>query len=162
MVKITEVAKNSRAAKKGVLAGDVLVSINEREISDVLDYRFFLTNTEITLSLLRDGEPLEVVKQEAIPSLSTGVFFDVKADNGAPLVVGEMVNRNADGSVALMVCAADDPHETDPKEYQITFRAPDRCVRALGGDGYKTVTDLGDGVYAVAIKSNEGVLITAR
>ena len=105
---------------------------------------------------------MAAVQQEAIPSLSTGVFFDVKADNGAPLVVGEMVNRNADGSVALMVCAADDPHETDPKEYNITFRAPDRCVRALGGDGYKTVTDLGDGVYAVAVKSNEGVLITAR
>ena len=110
-----------------------------------------------------EGHPdMAAVQQEAIPSLSTGVFFDVKADNGAPLVVGEMVNRNADGSVALMVCAADDPHETDPKEYNITFRAPDRCVRALGGDGYKTVTDLGDGVYAVAVKSNEGVLITAR
>ena len=102
------------------------------------------------------------VKQEAIPSLSTGVFFDVKADNNAPLVVGEMVNRKGDGSVALMVCAADDPRETDPKEYNITFRAPNRCVRALGGNGYKTVTDLGDGVYAVAVKSNEGVLITAR
>ena len=110
-----------------------------------------------------EGHPhMAAVQQEAIPSLSTGVFFDVKADNGAPLVVGEMVNRNADGSVALMVCAADDPYETDPKEYNITFRAPDRCVRALGGNGYKTVTDLGDGVYAVAVKSNEGVLITAR
>ena len=110
-----------------------------------------------------DGHPdMAAVKQEAIGSLSTGVFFDVKADNGAPLVVGEMVNRKGDGSVALMVCAADDPRETDPKEYQITFRAPDRCVRALGGDGYKTVTDLGGGVYAVAVKSNEGVLIMAR
>lgn len=110
-----------------------------------------------------EGHPhMAAVQQEAIPSLSTGVFFDVKADNGAPLVVGEMVNRNADGSVALMVCAADDPYESDPKEYNITFRAPDRCVRALGGDGYKTVTDLGGGVYAVAVKSNEGVLITAR
>ena len=109
------------------------------------------------------GHPdMAAVQQEAIASLSTGVFFDVKADNGAPLVVGEMVNRNADGSVALMICAADDPHETDPKEYQITFRAPDRCVHALGGNGYKTVTDLGGGVYAVAVKSNEGVLITAR
>lgn len=110
-----------------------------------------------------EGHPdMAAVKQEAVPSLSTGVFFDVKADNGAPLVVGEMVNRNADGSVALMVCAADDPHETDPKEYNITFSAPDRCIRALGGDGYKTVTDLGGGVYAVAVKSNEGVLIMAR
>ncbi|MBQ4112761.1 MAG: hypothetical protein IJD38_08195 [Clostridia bacterium] len=133
-----------------------------------------------------EGHPhMAAVQQETIPSLSTGVFFDVKADNGAPLVVGEMVNRNADGSVALMVCAADDPRDekqnsTDTNRsrvaevapavhdaasaqtYQITFRAPDRCVRALGGEGYKTVTDLGDGVYAVAVKSNEGVLIMAR
>lgn len=110
-----------------------------------------------------EGHPhMAAVQQEAIPSLSTGVFFDVKADNGAPLVVGEMVNREHDGSVALMVCAADDPYETDPKEYNITFRAPDRCVRAWGGSGYKTVTDLGDGVYAVSVQSNEGVLITAR
>ena len=110
-----------------------------------------------------EGNPdMTAVKQEAIGSLSTGVFFDLKADNGAPLVVGEMVNRKGDGSVALMVCAADDPRETDPKEYHITFRAPNRCVRALGGNGYKTVTDLGDGVYAVTVKSNEGVLITAR
>ena len=105
---------------------------------------------------------MAAVQQEAIPSLSTGVFMDVKADNGAPLVVGEMVNRKGDGSTALMICAADDPRETDPKEYNITFRAPNRCVRALGGDGYKTVTDLGGGVYAVAVKSNEGVLIMAR
>ena len=110
-----------------------------------------------------EGNPdMAAVKQEAIPSLSTGVFFDVQADNGAPLVVGEMVNRKGDGSVALMICAADDPRETDPKEYNVTFRAPNRCIRALGGNGYKTVTDLGDGVYAVAVKSNEGVLITAR
>ena len=110
-----------------------------------------------------EGNPdMTAVKQEAIGSLSTGIFFDVKADNGAPLVVGEMVNRKGDGSVALMICAADDPRETDPKEYNVTFRAPNRCIRALGGNGYKTVTDLGDGVYAVAVKSNEGVLITAR
>ena len=60
-----------------------------------------------------------------------------------------------------MICAADDPYEKEPKEYQVTFRAPNRCVRALGGEGYKTITDLG-GVYAVTVRSNEGVLITAR
>ena len=105
---------------------------------------------------------MDAVKQAAVPSLSTGIFLDLKADNGAPLVVGEMVSRKADGSVALMVCAADDPYEKAPKEYNVTFRAPDRCVRALGGNGYKTVTDLGGGLYAVSVKSNEGVLITAR
>ena len=110
-----------------------------------------------------EGHPdMRSVKQPAIASLNTGVFFDVKSDNGAPILVGEMVNRHGDGSVALMVCAADDPYEKDPKEYNVTFRAPDRCVRALGGEGYKTVTHLGDGLYAVSVKSNEGVLITAR
>ncbi len=110
-----------------------------------------------------EGHPdMAAVKQEAIESLSTGIFFDVKAEGGAPILVGEMVNRHGDGSVALMVCAADDSYDKDPKEYSITFRAPHRCVRALGGNGYKTVIDLGDGVYAVDIKSNEGVLITAR
>ena len=108
------------------------------------------------------GHPdMNCVQQESIESLSTGVFFDVKSDNGAPILVGEMVSRTNDGSAALMICAADDPYEKEPKEYQVTFRAPNRCIRALGGDGYQTVTDLG-GVYAVTVRSNEGVLITAR
>ena len=108
------------------------------------------------------GHPdMNCVQQESIASLSTGVFFDVKSDNGAPILVGEMVSRTNDGSAALMICAADDPYEKEPKEYQVTFRAPNRCVRALGGEGYRTVTDLG-GVYAVTVRSNEGVLITAR
>lgn len=108
------------------------------------------------------GHPdMHCVQQESIASLSTGVFFDVKSDNGAPILVGEMVSRTGDGSAALMICAADDPYEKEPKEYQVTFRAPNRCVRALGGEGYRTVTDLG-GVYAVTVRSNEGVLITAR
>ncbi len=108
------------------------------------------------------GHPdMNCVQQESIESLSTGVFFDVKSDNGAPILVGEMVSRTNDGSAALMICAADDPYEKEPKEYQVTFRVPNRCIRALGGDGYQTVTDLG-GVYAVTVKSNEGVLITAR
>ena len=108
------------------------------------------------------GHPdMHRVQQESLASLSTGVFFDVKSDNGAPVLVGEMVSRTNDGSAALMICAADDPYEKEPKEYQITFRAPNRCIRALGGEGYRTVTDLG-GVYAVTVRSNEGVLITAR
>lgn len=108
------------------------------------------------------GHPdMNCVQQESIASLSTGIFFDVKSDNGAPILVGEMVSRTNDSSAALMICAADDPYEKEPKEYQVTFRAPNRCIRALGGDGYQTVTDLG-GVYAVTVRSNEGVLITAR
>ena len=60
MVRITQVEENSRAARAGVQAGDVLVSINQNEITDVLDYRFYLTERHVTLSLTRDGVPFEV------------------------------------------------------------------------------------------------------
>ena len=42
MVKITEVDIGSLAARRGILAGDTLISINGNEITDVLDYRFYL------------------------------------------------------------------------------------------------------------------------
>ncbi|MBQ1246087.1 MAG: PDZ domain-containing protein, partial [Clostridia bacterium] len=60
MVRITSVTPKSRAERHGILAGDTLISINGREVTDVLDYRFFLTATEVKLSLTRDGEAFEV------------------------------------------------------------------------------------------------------
>ena len=55
MVKITGVADGSRAARAGIAPGDLLVSVNGKEIRDVLDYRFYLADETVTLSLL-DGE----------------------------------------------------------------------------------------------------------
>lgn len=61
MVTITEVAQGSRAERAGISAGDVLVSVGGREIRDVLDYRFYLAEEKILLSLLKDGKnPYEV------------------------------------------------------------------------------------------------------
>ena len=40
-VRIDSVEAGSRAARAGIQAGDVLVSINGHDIVDVLDYRFF-------------------------------------------------------------------------------------------------------------------------
>ncbi len=79
MVEITSVAPHSRADKHGIMAGDILVSINRREITDVLDYRFFLTDTQVVLSLLRDGHPYEVTirKQE---------YDDIGLDFETPLM----------------------------------------------------------------------------
>lgn len=51
MVKITGVEHRSLADKKGIKSGDVLISINDNEINDVLDYRFYLTDTRIILLL---------------------------------------------------------------------------------------------------------------
>ena len=106
---------------------------------------------------------MEKVNQKPIEALNTGVFFDVKADNGAPIVVGQMASRQADGANALMICAADDHHEKDPKSYNITFSVMEgKAVEAIGGCGKKPVTRLADGSYSVPVVSNEGVLITAR
>ncbi len=58
MVRVSAVETQSVAQRLGILAGDVLVSINGNEIRDVLDYRFYLTEKEVTLSFLRDGQPL--------------------------------------------------------------------------------------------------------
>ena len=57
MVRITEVEAHSRAARAGILPNDVLVAINGNEIFDVLDYRFYLAEQQLSLSLLRDNAP---------------------------------------------------------------------------------------------------------
>ena len=61
MVKITEVEHRSHAERAGLLAGDVLVSINGNEINDVLDYRFYLAERRVEIAFLRDGERMSAV-----------------------------------------------------------------------------------------------------
>ncbi len=56
MVTITDVEKGSLASKAGILAGDILLSIDTHPIRDILDYRFFLTEAKILLELKRGNE----------------------------------------------------------------------------------------------------------
>ena len=56
MVTITEVLRFSRASRAGIEAGDKLISINGNEINDVLDYRFYLTDTKVNIEIERNGE----------------------------------------------------------------------------------------------------------
>ncbi len=79
MVRIEYVEKNSRAERAQVKAGDILVSINSREINDVLDYRFFLAESEVTLTLLRDGEELTV-------TIKKSQYDDIGLDFETPLM----------------------------------------------------------------------------
>ena len=55
-VKITDVAKRSIAHRAGIKPGDILIRIDNEEINDVLDYRFFMTAESLTLFLSRDGK----------------------------------------------------------------------------------------------------------
>lgn len=79
MVEIQEVLPRSRAAKAGLLAGDLLISINGREINDVLDYRFYLADTHLTVAVMRDGKALQfqIKKQE---------YDDIGLDFETPLM----------------------------------------------------------------------------
>lgn len=56
MVRISGVEPGSQAASAGIAAGDVLLSVNGREISDVFDYRFAITEEALSLCLMRGGE----------------------------------------------------------------------------------------------------------
>ena len=60
MVTIKNVEPSSYAAKAGVLAGDILLSVNGHEIKDVLDYRFYLAEKKVTLQVHRGPEILEL------------------------------------------------------------------------------------------------------
>lgn len=79
MVPITDVLPRSRAEKAGLRAGDLLVSINGHEIGDVLDYRFYLAETSIDLSFIRDGKTktIRIKKQE---------YDDIGLDFETPLM----------------------------------------------------------------------------
>ena len=79
MVRITEVARRSRADKAGILSGDILVAINGNEINDVLDYRFYLTEREVRLTLSRDGGEYEV-------KIKKGEYDDIGLDFETPLM----------------------------------------------------------------------------
>ena len=58
MVIITDVLPKSRADKAGIKKDDILISINGREISDVLDYRFYLADENIDIAVKRENEIL--------------------------------------------------------------------------------------------------------
>ena len=103
------------------------------------------------------------VKQSPIASLHTDSVFNLKADNGAPLLVGEMVSRNENGAEALMVFAADDPHALSPQSYSVTFRvATGKRVTVWGGEGQKPIVSTNDGSFLVSVVSNEGILIVTE
>ncbi len=79
MVTITDVLPNSRGARAGICARDILISINDREINDVLDYRFHLANKHVTLLLDRNGEKIKV-------EISKKEYDDIGLDFETPLM----------------------------------------------------------------------------
>ena len=79
MVRIQSVIPGSLAARHGIVAGDCLCAVNGHPIGDVLDYRFYMTETVVRLSLLRNGNALEL-------KLCKGEYDDVGLTFETPLM----------------------------------------------------------------------------
>lgn len=61
-VNIKSVAPNSPASKAKIVAGDTLISINGKEINDVLDYQFYATDNKLKLEF--SDKKIKIKKQE--------------------------------------------------------------------------------------------------
>ena len=79
MVKILAVLPQSIAQKAGIRGGDLLVSINQNEIRDVLDYRFYLTDTNVSVTLLRGDAEYTV-------HINKGEYDDIGLSFETPLM----------------------------------------------------------------------------
>ena len=55
---VEKICADSYGEKAGVLAGDELVKINDHEIFDVLDYRFYIQSRKMKLEISRNGETI--------------------------------------------------------------------------------------------------------
>ncbi len=129
MTIISAVEPRSYGARGGILPGDVLVAINGHNIGDVLDYRFYLTERELTLSLLRDGKPLEVV-------IRKGEYDDIGLDFDTPLMDQKHSCKNK-----CIFCFIDQL----PKgmRQSLYFKDDDSRLSFLHGN-YITLTNLSD------------------
>jgi len=56
MLKISHVFENSLCAKSGILAGDWLISINQKKIKDIIDYLYYSADQILKIKILRKTE----------------------------------------------------------------------------------------------------------
>ena len=127
MVKITEVDLGSLAARRGILAGDLLMDINNSPIRDVLDYRFYLAERSVTLRLKRGEEEYSV-------SIRKGEYDDIGLSFETPLM--DEKQRCKNGCVFCFI----DQNPEGMRE-SIYFKDDDSRLSFLHGN-YITLTNM--------------------
>jgi len=75
-VTIAGVEKKSPAAKARIKAGDTLLTINGREIADVLDYRFYMPDTRLEVCVQKPRGKCRTVTLRKEPFEELGLLFD--------------------------------------------------------------------------------------
>ena len=79
MVNIVSVYPGSLGDRAGICAGDILLSINGHPIHDVLDYRFYLTETSVEILLHRGPDLVTVL-------IRKGEYDDIGLEFETPLM----------------------------------------------------------------------------
>ncbi len=129
MVKITDVLSGSLAEHAGLLPSDLLLSINGRKITDVLDYRYYLAERSVTLTFLRNGAEQHV-------TIKKGIYDDIGLGFETPLMDKKHACKNK-----CIFCFIDQlPKGLRPSLY---FKDDDARLSFLHGN-YITLTNLTD------------------
>ncbi|MBO5907872.1 MAG: DUF512 domain-containing protein [Clostridia bacterium] len=129
MVRITSVDKGSRAERQGIMAGDVLVSINQNEICDVLDYRFYLAERSVELLILRGDESFAV-------TIKKGEYDDIGLSFETPLMDEKHTCRNG-----CIFCFID--QNPEGLRESLYFKDDDSRLSFIHGN-YITLTNMSD------------------
>lgn len=75
-VRIKSVVKNSVCDKKGIQSGDILISVNENEITDVLDYQYYIAETALKLVIQRGEKAYLLCKLKKSRYEDIGLEFE--------------------------------------------------------------------------------------
>ena len=129
MVKIIGVEERSYAKKAGIKPLDTLISINGNEICDVLDYRFYLTEREITLLLKREDDEYSV-------RIKKGEYDDIGLEFETPLMDEKHSCRNG-----CIFCFID--QNPEGMRAPIYFKDDDSRLSFIHGN-YITLTNMFD------------------
>lgn len=129
MVTITGVLPRSRAARAGVMSGDILLEINGHTINDVLDYRFRLAEEKVVLKLHRGPDIVSV-------TIKKDEYDDIGLEFGTPLM--DKKHRCENGCIFCFI-------DQNPKGMResIYFKDDDSRLSFLHGN-YITLTNLHD------------------
>lgn len=73
---ISSVEKGSPAARAGIKGGETLISINDNEIIDVLDYRFYQNETKLSVEILKTNGKRKRFKIKKAEYKELGLLFD--------------------------------------------------------------------------------------
>ena len=101
------------------------------------------------------------VNVNTLPELNTGVFFGLRAIDGAPLLAGQMAARDGSGKQAVFLCSAADPWGDRKTEGTVEFRTNGAAVRLFTPSG-EIRPEPADGVCRFRLPSCGGALLTAE